>query len=454
MRDLDPIQRWSRQTLALAVVVIASLVVTAALHLAPIKPNITVFNHIDNAPTLDTFADSWSVMHAALQQVQQKPDAPLYQKVFFEQDIKFQYPPSSLLVMEWLWALPGVEPGTYWIFDALSLIAVALLIPVVIRIDETATGRLHPNMPAPSSVMRWARRLSVALAVLTFYPLTRSFALGQIQTWLTLGAAWVILFWLQKRHWSAGVIVGMMCAIKPQYALLLLWGALRKQGALLAAGLTTAGAVALISVRRFGLAKHLQYFNVLSFLSRHGEAFHPNQSVNGLMNRLLGLGSNLNWTPHAFPEFHPLVYITTLSTSLLLIGFALFWRGRRASTGGPYDLAGMMLTLTIASPIAWEHHYAVLLPVFAAMLAAFTASFAPGRPWTILFIIAYGLSSLHLSTTHMLADRWTNVLQSYLLFAGLATLPLLCRFESKTSGTLNRPVCASEETSYTNIQKS
>jgi len=39
--------------------------------------------------------------------------------------------------------------------------------------------------------------------------------------------------------------------------------------------------IALVSVWRYGLHNHLAYLGVLSFLSRHGEQFYPNNSING-----------------------------------------------------------------------------------------------------------------------------------------------------------------------------
>src|SRR5439155_1316024 len=73
---------------------------------------------------------------------------------------------------------------------------------------------------------------------------------------------------------------------------------------------------------RFGLADHLQYLEVLRTISRSGEAYYPNQSVNGVMNRVLGNGAPAEFSPE-FAPYHPVVYFTTLVSSLLILALAL-----------------------------------------------------------------------------------------------------------------------------------
>jgi hypothetical protein len=89
-------------------------------------------------------------------------------------------------------------------------------------------------------------------------------------------------------------------------------------------------------------------------MSRHGEAFMRNYTVNGLMNRLIGSAYVLEFDPHAYAPFNPFVYAATLVSSAGFIGFCLFYkRHEKASVAG---FLAVGLSLTIASPIAWEHH--------------------------------------------------------------------------------------------------
>src|SRR5262249_27549320 len=137
----------------------------------------------------------------------------------------------------------------------------------------------------------------------------------------------------------------------------------------------------------FGLADHLDYLRVLSFMSQHGEGYYPNQSINGLLNRLMSiteprLYANLEFFPDRFPPFNPWVYGGTLIAAVLVLLTALFplptlrrVRGREGwGRDRVIDFCIMALSATIASPIAWEHHYGILLPVFAVLLATAPAS--------------------------------------------------------------------------------
>ena len=75
----------------------------------------------------------------------------------------------------------------------------------------------------------------------------------------------------------------------------------------------------------FGLANHLDYLPVLSHLAERGEAYYPNHSVNGLLNRLMSIGEpaalhNLEWGDGAFPPFNRWVYwTTTISSAAILL---------------------------------------------------------------------------------------------------------------------------------------
>ena len=101
------------------------------------------------------------------------------------------------------------------------------------------------------------------------------------------------------------------------------WGtALALQAA--RAGLATTLMAGLgVSLVLFGVENHVEYLSVLSFLSRHGESFWANQSINGLLNRLVVASNDADFDPYGFPPFHLGVYLGTLLTSLVLVGAAL-----------------------------------------------------------------------------------------------------------------------------------
>jgi hypothetical protein len=180
------------------------------------------------------------------------------------------------------------------------------------------------------------------------------------------------------------------------------------------------------SIAVFGWSNHLDYLPVLSHLAERGETYYPNHSVNGLLNRLMSLTApdlyrNLDWGDGGFPPFNRWVYwpTTTMSAAILLL--AILRRNRDDDPDRTTDFCTMAVSSTVASPIAWEHHYGVLFPVFAVMLVS-----ALGRPARLPWLIAsYVLASNYIVATKLLAPTVWNVGQSYLLFATWILLALL-----------------------------
>jgi hypothetical protein len=376
-------------------------------------------------------ADSWDPMHQALPLALSGPDGKLYQVLFFEKKVKFQYPPTSLLFLYPIEHEPlagGLKSlGISWltivdVISCLLIFATAFLV-VWIYFASVEKARL-PDFD------KWNRLVSGLVWVcltLTFYPIMRAYSLGQIQVWINALFGLLFLLWLKDRQRSAGVVVGLMCLIKPHYALLLVWGLLRRRWGFVLAGAATGALGLVLSLFLFGLGNHLDYLNVLSFLGKHGEAFFPNQSINGLLNRLLFNGDNLDWQAHTFPPYDPWVYYGTLASSLILLAAALFWPVPPKERGSATDLALMTLAATIASPVAWEHHYGILLPIYAFLVPCLAR-----KGWALAVLaFSYILTSNFLEFVNRWWNTPFNFVQSYLLAGALMVLVLLFRVRSR-----------------------
>jgi hypothetical protein len=222
------------------------------------------------------------------------------------------------------------------------------------------------------------------------------------------------------------VLTGLMCLVKPHYALFALWAALRRRWAFLSALLLTGALGLAASLALFGVENHRDYLGVVSFMSQRGEGYFPNQSLNGLLNRLLGNGNNLKWMGASFAPYHPLVFwATTLSSALLVI--AALYPSAAGRPGDPVDFGQLALSATVASPIAWEHHYGILPPIYAVTLGAVLAGPALGGAALPLLAASYVLTSNDLGIANRLADTPWNFLQSYLYIGALLLLLLLHR---------------------------
>ena len=378
--------------------------------------------------------DSWGTMLAAVAYTRSEQREPLYTHTFFEQHVKLQYPPSSLLLfvpltlswMDPLLAALGTSPlgVVKWISWLLALI----IIVATVRIADRQFRNVLSN-----EVMERHRRdiflilIAILALCLTFYPLMKGIALGQIQTWITCGLTIALWLWMHNRKMASGMLAGASCIVKPQYSLLLFWGILRREWSFVWGFLLVSGIATLLSVMIFGLGDQVDYFRVLTFLSQHGEAYYPNQSVNGVLNRLLDNGENLNFLLYEFPPYHPVVHAGTLLGAAALLGSALFWPQRRSDRGSVLDLCIVLLSVTMASPIAWEHHYGVLLPIYAVMTPLMLTALGSRTLWVGVLCASYLLSSNFFAVANQFAQTPLNVLQSYLFAA--AVLALLCLYK-------------------------
>lgn len=371
--------------------------------------------------------DSWAPMIDAIRQLREHPQQAVYQTIFFERRVKFQYPLSALLFLDYPQAWTGWSwPRMVRVSNEFSRLCVAGVCATLFFLWSGAQ-RTPGGAPADPSVRERVAMAGLCVAAtLLYYPLTRSFYLGQIQTAMTLAMALALLAWQRGRPVPSGLLVGLCCAIKPHLALLIAWAALRRQWRFALAAAATLGAFGLLSVLAYGWDQVLGYVGVVSYLGQHGESFMANQSVNGLVNRWLFNGNNLEWLGQAFAPPHPLVRGLTVASSLLLLGLMLAWPTAQPPTALELGLA--MLSLTIASPIAWEHHYAIVLPILVLIAPQALRSRPFGRFTVVALGLAFLLTSQNLAdvTGLLAASRW-NVLQSFLFFGALLLLVLLYR---------------------------
>lgn len=366
--------------------------------------------------------DSWWPMLAALRWLAENPGGAVYSAVVFGQGIKFQYPVTALLPME---LLPERHGAAVLVLNLLNLGLVAATAAGMAALGlELARAA---GLAGKGEEEARARRLLAVLCAagtLAFYPLLRAAALGQVQVALDAAFVFACLAYLRGRGGVAGVLLGASALVKPHFAVLLLVALLRGDRAVALAGLGTGALGLALAVAVHGLAWVPDYLALLGHIGAHGEMFFANQSVNGLLTRLLLEGDSLAWDAHGYAPAHPLVRALTLANAVLFLGLALAVRPRGAGAAGrlvPYLAAAVCAT--VASPVAWEHHYGVLLPCFAFVLVR---ALSGAAPWAWL-ALAHALVGNAWSPLNWLAGTWLGVLQSYTLFGALLLLWLLLR---------------------------
>jgi hypothetical protein len=422
-------QRLDRVTIVL-IAVLVSVVVSGAIDTAILWHNGFAPNEL-NGSTLRlydnlnyhgfwdrTLVDSWMPMRRALD-ILQGPDASgLYERLFFEDKVKFQYAPTSMvyfLALDWLGlASPRALNNINGVLFLINVALVLCLFAVATR--ERAGG---PQLP----FIREQQLVLLAGAAFMFYPIVRAYFLGQIQIWIDVLFTAACLSWITGRPFLAGVVIGFAATIKPQLGLFLVWGLLWRQWPFVVGMLVSGVSIGLISLALFGLHNHLEYLRVLSFIGSRGEIFYPNQSINGLLNRLVFPGvDNVTFADAAFAPQSAIVSSLTLAATVFFLFVALksavTERGRKPTI---FDFGLLAICVTISSPVAWEHHYGIMLPLLTIALAALNNSEPAAQPvpGVALLTASWILIGNHLAFMNLFKDSWLNVLQSLTLLGGV-----------------------------------
>ncbi len=361
--------------------------------------------------------DSWRPMLLAYQFKKEAPKGDLY-SLFFDQHIKFQYPPTSLIFFDLL--PPSLTPPHEGSFGA----------EFQVWVSRFSWGALILTAIL-SAMIGGAKKFEFVLCgalFLMFYPLTIGHELGQIQVFLNALGALALWAILRKKETLSGAVIGLCCLIKPQWCVFLIWALMRKRWRFVSAMSTVCLVGLVISVMHFGWQDHLRYLDVLKMISRQGETFWPNQSMNGLMNRFLQYGSHPFFAP-----YHPVVYGMTLISSILILLIALWPVVRNGSEQAlGVDFAVILMAATMASPVAWGHHYGVFFPIFAMALPLFKRYQPLGWVTQPLFFVSYIMVSQVMVRPDILyANRWVGLLGSHVYIGGCILLASMIILRNK-----------------------
>ncbi len=408
------------------------LVPNAVLWLAVPPPyNETALHHTLDVLRGQSVDDSWSVMMSAIDYLRHPGTQGVYSELFFTRGQRFQYPLTSLFAFEAMLHVAGVDNvrtykhivyATLTINDVLGWAFIAFGFVATFALMERALKQTGLSDDRRTLVV--LRAVAVLALSLTFYPIVKAYTLGQIQVWINAVFALALLLWARGKRAASGFLIGLITLVKPHFGLFLARAALRRAWPFAATFAATVIIGVAMSVAIYGVANHLDYFRVLRVLSENGELYYANQSLNGVLNRLLSFSDPLIYNSTDFSSRAPnstWVHAVTVIAGVLLLLLAMFTRTPESEAGRARDFAIMGLCLTLASPVAWEHHYGITLPMFALLLAT-------GNIRHVVWLGAsYVLVGTYLPATNLLAATPLNIAQSTLFVGALILLVLLCR---------------------------
>jgi alpha-1,2-mannosyltransferase len=389
-----------------------------------------------------TYPDSLMPMLRAHKRLLTDPTSSPY-AVFFLWKGKFQYPPNMLLLPKLLpekivneaierWNGSVLQYWNGWV-SRLSILVTIILSTAILRTS------LHKVLGEnPPQRLQELLALAVVTLGVSFYPFILGYELGQFQLLLNALVAAALLFFIKGRKLLAGVFFGLCCLIKPQYGLILVWSVLRKEQRLSVGFLLPVFPIVMVSCVYFGLSAFSDYMEVLRILAKRSEVFWYNQSLAGLLHRFVdpGAANFLDKVGSPLPPYRAWIYFVSTLTSICILLYAFIARAHKSSgeNGRLVDLATIIVAATIASPVAWNHHYGTFFPIFMAILPVTLQDFRGGRVLALLLAVAFMAIAFEIELPDkMFESRWTGLLASHIFFGGLVLLGVMVTLQRKLS---------------------
>jgi hypothetical protein len=358
---------------------------------------------------------------------QQHPNA-LYETVFFQRGIRFIYPPTSLLLFRAWQAVARVHIAPRIAMNAMLLLA--LLGSMAVAGEFLLRLLPEQTIRDATAADRWKIRVLVGLLVFVFLPIIDAYNLGQVQTLLNFLMMAAALLWLRGSRLSPAILIGLTCWLKPQMILFVVWGLLRKQWRFTIGLFITFLSGVSLSAVIFGWHNTLEYVRVLQYLAPRGDSMFWNQSLNGLLHRVMHVGSPVT-SFYGYPPFNRTIYLATIVSSVTLVLLALAIPVLRRMTSTTLDFLVYAMACTMASPIVWQHHYGVFFLVFLLWIPQAMQS---RRALIFLVPIYFLMTDTWAPFTPLMFTPWSFPI-SHVYFGGLA-LFLYTLFRDQSN---NRP---------------
>ena len=189
-------------------------------------------------------------------------------------------------------------------------------------------------------------------------PLLSTLALGQVYPVLALGlvAAWISD--RRDRQWPSGASLGLVVALKPSLAPILLWPLVRRRWGSFLAACVSGLAATLVGLVVVGPSATFRYVRILN--EGFASAYWDNASIPAAATRF--------FTEHRFGE-----NVATLPW-MVYVGYAVgigvvALTAVRIRGGGDAGLWALVAASLLASPIAWHNYLVLLAPGVLLLLA-------------------------------------------------------------------------------------
>ena len=258
---------------------------------------------------------------------------------------RYVYLPLFLLPFTWFTHLSFATASYLWL-----LVNIAALFSIILLQWHITKALSHPFL-----------RLMVIISLNLFsFPLIYGLKLGQTSLLVYLAVCLIYCLFNANRDALAGIVLGLITALKFSPLLFVLYFLYRKKYRLALSAATTVLALLALSVALYGLTLHKLYWNYLGTISGMGIAAWSNQSIEALLLRVFHAAGIFSFAP---------IHLTTSGTllryaiALAVIGTVyLFLRrtpGTQRAAAYPLEFSALILCFLIIPPISWLHYFTV-----------------------------------------------------------------------------------------------
>ncbi|HEV2613973.1 MAG TPA: glycosyltransferase family 87 protein [Gammaproteobacteria bacterium] len=277
----------------------------------------------------------------------------------------------------------------------------------VILILSVLLGAYFALRPFP----QWHKNTLPLMALFSIYlPNSSTLACGQITPILLV---FLVFAWLLARKgndYSAGVLIGFLCALKLFFGLFLIYFLCLKRVRLVLTALATMIMAFLISVYVFGLQSFVSYHTVLHHITWYASSW--NASFYGFFTRLF---SNAEGNvPVVVAPYFTTIFTVLCSVVLMvcLIGLWIKWGRQKFDNGFSLVIVSMLLL----SPLGWVYYFPLLLIPYVVLVEE-------GNTWTHL--AACFLLLMSTQTSGILVPNQINTMKQIFMWGGLGFYVLL-----------------------------
>jgi len=241
----------------------------------------------------------------------------------------------------------------------------------------------------------WGAIAVIAMNMMSF-PIFYSLKLGQTTLVIYLAVCLIYYFVLKKNDIRAGILLGLIIALKYSPLIFALYFLYKKKYVLLISCIITFVSLVLLSIAIYGLPLHEIYWRFITGLSGGGITGWSNQSILGVLLRQLGNGNALSYVPLNLSR--QLFFINCLLAGLVITGvLRCIWKkkGKGTISDFPLGFSATTLCFLIIPPVSWLHYFCLaILPALIILGNCFKIN--SGLQKTI--IISIGLLSCVLIT--------------------------------------------------------